>query len=229
MDSVTAFFGKKLKEIREAEGLTMAEFAQKVGVVQSTITLYERGQRSPSIDILARICRACGVSADSFLGLGVNMLSEDDVSHFTGLPLKAVKPLNLTRVVSNVTYDNIGDLFLDVVDTPRYNELISPLGHDGLCKLLSSQEGKEVLHLVGLYLNAGGYSFADGAAFCAIDAGTVRNAAGSTHGTIKFTADMISNFVLNEINEKLRELKAKPPALAELIGKTPQSEGDNDE
>lgn len=66
-------FSERLRHIRKQKGLTQAEFAELAGIARASVTYYEREQpdqsRLPDVDILYRMCRATGVSADYFLGL----------------------------------------------------------------------------------------------------------------------------------------------------------------
>lgn len=62
-------FSERLRHIRKQKGLTQAELADLAGIARASVTYYEREQRLPDVDILYRMCRATGVSADYFLGL----------------------------------------------------------------------------------------------------------------------------------------------------------------
>ena len=56
-----------LRELRKQRGLTMKELGEKIGVSESTISLYETGRRSPSYEILLKIAEYFGVSVDYLL------------------------------------------------------------------------------------------------------------------------------------------------------------------
>lgn len=45
---------------REVAGLTQAELARKMGTTQSAIAAIESGARTPTVDLLDRLARACG-------------------------------------------------------------------------------------------------------------------------------------------------------------------------
>jgi len=49
------FIGKRLKQAREARGLTTVALAEIVGVTRSAISLYENGNATPQPEILARL------------------------------------------------------------------------------------------------------------------------------------------------------------------------------
>ena len=60
-------FATRLKELRGSE--SQASFSSAIGVNRVQYAKYEAGNNSPSVDILARICREHSVSADWLLGL----------------------------------------------------------------------------------------------------------------------------------------------------------------
>ena len=61
-------FGKRLKELRKANGYTIEQFADMVGISKSTLGYYENDKRMPDIEILARIADSLNVNADYLIG-----------------------------------------------------------------------------------------------------------------------------------------------------------------
>ena len=61
-------FGLKIKELREKEPLTQAEFAKKIGVSQSTVAAWELGTREPNIETLIKLSRYFNTSVDYLVG-----------------------------------------------------------------------------------------------------------------------------------------------------------------
>ncbi len=49
------FIGKRLKQAREARGLTTVALAEIVGITRSAISLYENGNATPQVEILAKL------------------------------------------------------------------------------------------------------------------------------------------------------------------------------
>ncbi|GFG70292.1 helix-turn-helix domain-containing protein [Mycolicibacter senuensis] len=45
---------------RETAGLTQAELARKMGTTQSAIASIESGARTPTVELLEHLARACG-------------------------------------------------------------------------------------------------------------------------------------------------------------------------
>lgn len=56
--------GKKVRERREAIGMTQEEFAEKAGISQSMVSLIETGRRDVLSATLFCIANALGVKAD---------------------------------------------------------------------------------------------------------------------------------------------------------------------
>lgn len=66
---VDATIGKRLARLRRERGFTQVELAERIGVVQTVISDYERGKLRPHPDILIKLTKALEVSADVILGL----------------------------------------------------------------------------------------------------------------------------------------------------------------
>ena len=62
-------FDKIIKELRIESGLTITEFAQKLGVSPMCACYWENGKRKPNYEQLRRLCEVLGVSGDLLLGL----------------------------------------------------------------------------------------------------------------------------------------------------------------
>jgi transcriptional regulator with XRE-family HTH domain len=59
--------GKKIRELREAEKLTVVEFAEKVYTSHSMIVHIENGVKKPSVDLLKRIADYFGLKMDELM------------------------------------------------------------------------------------------------------------------------------------------------------------------
>lgn len=57
----------RIKEIRKTLGLSIAKMANKLDMSASTITNYERGERTPSIEFLLQMNIKLNVNANWFL------------------------------------------------------------------------------------------------------------------------------------------------------------------
>ncbi len=47
----------KIKELRIANNLSQTEFAEKIGVSRSSVSAWERGERSPDSKAIYRLCK----------------------------------------------------------------------------------------------------------------------------------------------------------------------------
>lgn len=57
----------RIKELRNEKGLTLKEMSKDIGVSNNTISQYENGKRSPSIDMIFKIAKYFNVSIDELL------------------------------------------------------------------------------------------------------------------------------------------------------------------
>ena len=61
-------FPDTIRYYRNQADLTQAELGKRIGVGKSTISMYESGEREPSVDILKKIAFELGVSLSALLG-----------------------------------------------------------------------------------------------------------------------------------------------------------------
>jgi transcriptional regulator with XRE-family HTH domain len=59
-------FGRRLKELREAAGLTQKELAQRAGVVPGAVGHLEQGRRQPTWATVRALAKALGVPSTAF-------------------------------------------------------------------------------------------------------------------------------------------------------------------
>lgn len=52
----------KLRELRKERNQTLAEMGKRLGMNPGSLSKYERGERTPKLDVLVHICKGCGVS-----------------------------------------------------------------------------------------------------------------------------------------------------------------------
>ena len=98
-------FGKRLKELRKANGYTIEQFADMVGISKSTLGYYENDKRMPDIEILVRIADTLNVNADYLIGRTNTTAQKGKmktVCEFTGLFDCAVE--YLSELVKNKDY-----------------------------------------------------------------------------------------------------------------------------
>ncbi len=61
-------FGKRLKELRLAKGLTQQELGEQINVTKVSICCYEKGTRTPTVDTLIDLSNVFNVDYSYFLG-----------------------------------------------------------------------------------------------------------------------------------------------------------------
>ena len=62
-------FGKRLKQLRERNGLTQEQLAKTFNLLKSSISMYENDIRLPNIEIIKDIANYFNVSTDYLLGM----------------------------------------------------------------------------------------------------------------------------------------------------------------
>lgn len=62
-------FGRRLRALREAQGVSQALLYEKTGVTASYISLIERGKANPTLDCMASLCDALGEDVSNMLKL----------------------------------------------------------------------------------------------------------------------------------------------------------------
>ena len=62
-------FGKNLKIVRRALHISQVELAESLSVSQSVVSQWEKGEISPTVDNLIKICEVLNVSSDLLLGI----------------------------------------------------------------------------------------------------------------------------------------------------------------
>ena len=62
-----ATLGARIRELREAAGLSQSALAEAAQVGQSHLSRIEKDEREPSLSIAARLAKALGVTLDSLV------------------------------------------------------------------------------------------------------------------------------------------------------------------
>jgi len=74
-------FGKRLRQIRKQNNLTQQELADKVGLTKTSISCYESGTRTPTLDTLIDLANELNVELNYFLGAEHYMVASDDMTY----------------------------------------------------------------------------------------------------------------------------------------------------
>jgi XRE family transcriptional regulator, fatty acid utilization regulator len=62
-----SLFGQRLRHVRRARGLTLAELGKRVGRAQSVLSLIENGRREPKLSLIKALAEALSVPADELM------------------------------------------------------------------------------------------------------------------------------------------------------------------
>ena len=61
--------GENIRKARKAAGVSQKELAERLQVYQKDISRWDNGDRTPTLEVFAKIFRELNVSADEMLGL----------------------------------------------------------------------------------------------------------------------------------------------------------------
>ena len=77
-------FAERLRLLRQKRGLSQQELAKKLGISNSTVSMYERGERSPDLEMLELIGDFFNVDTDYLIGKEVGSMYylDPDVAQF---------------------------------------------------------------------------------------------------------------------------------------------------
>lgn len=60
--------GERIKEQRENKGWSQKELAEKLGITQDSISLWEKNRRIPNTPYIIELCKVFNISTDYLLG-----------------------------------------------------------------------------------------------------------------------------------------------------------------
>ena len=67
---MTELFPERLRELRKKRGLSRKTLAELSGIASNRVSVYERGEHSPTIETAAKLADFLGVSMDYLCGRG---------------------------------------------------------------------------------------------------------------------------------------------------------------
>lgn len=106
-------FPERLRQLREKAGLLQSEFAERLGVARSSISLYETGDRVPDIRFLDKVIEEFECSYDYLMGRAEATQNENvDISKETGLSDEALEVV----IKHAATINEIARLFPDYIE-----------------------------------------------------------------------------------------------------------------
>jgi Predicted transcriptional regulators len=73
----------RIKELRKLMKMTQKEFSSFVGCTAATLSAYENGSKSPSLEIIKGIAEKCHISIDWLCGLSDKMNTTDEIKTYS--------------------------------------------------------------------------------------------------------------------------------------------------
>ena len=124
-----AELGRKIKDKRKEQKLTLDDIAERVRVAKSTIQRYEAGKiSSPKVPVVREIAKALGVSANWLLGNGNMIEAEPEVTRIPLLGEVSAGPgawaddTICDYIVEGDIKDDFEYIYLEVVGDSMYPE-----------------------------------------------------------------------------------------------------------
>lgn len=107
-------FQTVLKQLREEHSLSQSKFAQKLGVAQSTVGMWESGKNKPEYGTLLKIAELFNVSSDYLTGRSRSASDKKTIPVLgtvpAGIPIEAIEDvLDYEEVTPDMA--RLGDLF----------------------------------------------------------------------------------------------------------------------
>ncbi len=85
----------RIKELRESFRMTQKEFSAFVGCTAATLSAYENGSKSPSLEIIKGIAEKCNVSIDWLCGLTDKKELKPQIKNYKDVALRILELINL--------------------------------------------------------------------------------------------------------------------------------------
>lgn len=139
MGYATERFAKRLKEIREASGLTQTQLASELKVSRGAISYYENGERTPDIEFLDSFVNYFDLPTDFVMGYTDNVKEEYvNMYEFYGLNDAACKKLEwkpelgqlISKVLGHKNFDALEDCYCSILKNYNYFNF-EQLGYSG--------------------------------------------------------------------------------------------------
>lgn len=97
---------ERLRQLRKMNNLTAKEFSAIFNISHSSVSLYESGKRTPSIDLIIKIAQYFDVSTDYLLGVTDTPYS---LMHYNSKKIKFDIPQNIDTIFKHMDFKDIKD------------------------------------------------------------------------------------------------------------------------
>ena len=88
-NEIKLVFGNQIKHFMEIQNKTQKDFANDLGIAESTLSCYISGTRTPNFEIMYKICKALDISISDLFGKYSNEKNEEKFSEMKELIKKA--------------------------------------------------------------------------------------------------------------------------------------------
>lgn len=133
-------FGEKLIELRNERNITQTESAELIGITRNTLSMYERCERCPNIDIAVNVANVYNVSLDYLFGTGYKNPKKNQYSMYDmGFSEEA---LDFLCSEENIYYVNA------ILSDPRIQKISDILYGSSYKPLINSYETNYISRLV---------------------------------------------------------------------------------
>lgn len=127
-------FGNKLQILRKKMKLSQKEFAEFLGIPQPSMSAYENGRNSPTMEVLINIAQKCNVSLDWLCGISS---SQNDIATLGDVADFFYKLLEINEIGGEIEIHD--RLFNDLeTETEKWYTRITFYGNDHKFKYNSS-------------------------------------------------------------------------------------------
>lgn len=138
---VEGFQGQRLKQLRMAHSLTLAELGEQIDRSSSTLSAWEKGNQLPEAESFGRLCQVFGVSRQWFLKPVPQMVKEEQRPYFFRSQASAHKQARERSQLYLAWLQEISAFFQDAMDWPPVNV---PMLDTVDCRLISDDEIEEI-------------------------------------------------------------------------------------
>lgn len=108
---MTNLLPERIKELRTIKELTQKEFAESINVSTVSVSSYETGVKTPSLDIVLSIAQNYNISIDWLCGLSDNMAPDSHITTYKDL-------FKLFITLLDIRYEDFNTIpIVDIIDT----------------------------------------------------------------------------------------------------------------
>lgn len=159
MQQKCTLFPERLTKLREKECMSRQQLADILGVSRASLEYYEKGKRTPDIEVLYKLSEHFNVTADYLIGRTDKCgesTDENAVCEYTGLSENAIKALHILKIESVQGYIESN------IEIKELSELIKKkLIEDEEMINSTKRDDKELLDLLSKLIEDGKHNIFD--------------------------------------------------------------------